>query len=647
MDTMINTLLTGDTAFCLIQKQDNEEILVLTGEPSRFQRVKDIPRRHGNTCNRRVYDTISVIPFCQIREKGYSALDDGEQIRTIRITSHNEVLADDMIKVIPNQTPVMREDIRYDTTEEQYAGIIRDIITNEIGNGEGANFVIPRSATGIIDNFTLTQALTIFKALLQHDYGTYWKFLFYDGSTCLIGSTPERHLLVEGGRVKMNPISGTFRKANASTRRSQFKKDLMRFIMDRKEINELFMVVDEELKMMARMCAQGGAIVGPLLKEMSRLIHSEYLLSGTSDKDIFDLFIDSMFAATVVGSPLENACRIIKKYSKTSRRYYGSAMMLVGRDEQGRDFLDSPITIRTAEIAMDGTLHLSVGATLVKDSVPEEEVRETQVKGAAILSSISGNHPPVCEPMLPKIANDDEIAETLAERNQHLSSFWFFRQNHHTPAQRNGAGTHITLIDNEDDFIHMLSHIFTALGLKSTIVSHRDYIMTKDRGDITLVGPGPGNPNDINSEKIRKNLAITERLLAEKRKSLFICLGHQILCRTLGFEVKRKESPFQGSQIRINLFGEDEMVGFYNTFAPRIPRVKGDFEIATIPELQEVIAIRGGHFAGFQFHPESILTRNGVPILKEAVDRLLQGYPPKDAMASKAGKTTGSSIRLP
>jgi 2-amino-4-deoxychorismate synthase len=623
MDTMIDTLLSGDTAFCLIQKQDNEDILVLTGESCRFQRIKDIPRRHGNTGNRRMYDTISVIPFCRIKEKGYSARDNGEQILTIRITSHDEVLADDLIKAIPTHQPVLPDGIRYDTTEKEYAEIIREIITHEIGNGEGANFVIPRNARGIIDNFSLGQALTIFKSLLQHDYGTYWKFLFYDGSTCFIGSTPERHFLVEGGRVKMNPISGTLRKRNTSPRRSQFKKDLMRFITDRKERGELFMVVDEELKMMARMCAQGGAIVGPLLKEMSRLIHSEYLLSGTSDKDIFDLFIDSMFAATVVGSPVENACRIIEKYSKTSRRYYGSALMLVGRDEQGRDFLDSPITIRTAEIAMDGTLHLSVGATLVKDSIPEEEVCETQAKGAAILSSITGYHPPVCEPMLPKLANDDEIAETLAERNQDLSSFWFFRQNHHTSARRNGDETHITLIDNEDDFIHMLNHIFTALGMKSIIVSYRDYDPEKDQGDITLVGPGPGNPNDTDSGKIRKNLEITTRLLAKKRKSLFICLGHQILCRMLGMEVKRKEAPFQGSQVRIDLFGQEEMVGFYNTFAPRMPLVNGDFEIATIPELAEVIAIRGEHFAGFQFHPESILTKNGIHILQEAVNLLM------------------------
>ena len=99
---------------------------------------------------------------------------------------------------------------------------------------------------------------------------------------------------------EMNPISGTFRKDRNWPSRKAFKADLLKFLTDQKEINELFMVVDEELKMMARMCDRGGAIVGPLLKEMSRLIHSEYLLAGESDKDIFELFTDSMFAATVV-----------------------------------------------------------------------------------------------------------------------------------------------------------------------------------------------------------------------------------------------------------------------------------------------------------------------------------------------------------
>ncbi len=624
MDTLLNRLYAGDKAFCLIQKQDNEDILAVLGDAHQYARIKDIPRRHGSTVGKRLCDTISIIPYCQIKEKGYDCLDDGEKIRTILIDAQYELPVQDLLMALDDRIPVIPEGIQYDTTEGQYAEIINKIIEDEIGNGEGANFVIPRNAHGKFQNFSLPQALSIFKFLLRHDYGTYWKFLFYDGSLFFIGSTPERHLLVENGRVKMNPISGTFRKDVTRNRRSEFKKDLLAFINDSKEINELFMVVDEELKMMARMCSQGGSIVGPLLKEMSRLIHSEYLLSGTSDKDIFDLFIDSMFAATVVGSPVENACRIIKKYSKTSRRYYGSAMMLVGRDERGRDFLDSPITIRTVEITTDGSMHMSVGATLVKDSVAEQEVNETKAKAAAVLSGILGDDSPVRGPLLVKVANDDEIAESLVQRNRYLSNFWFFKQDHSLKRQANGADIHITLIDNEDDFIHMLSHIFASLGIKSTIIPYTEYVFAKDRADITLVGPGPGNPNDTTTEKTRKNMEITRQLLGNRRPSLFICLGHQFLCRSLGFPVKRKRTPFQGSQVRINLFGQEEWVGFYNTFAPQLGLMSEEYEIAVIPELEEVIAIRGDRFAGFQFHPESILTRNGVPLLKETIDRLLR-----------------------
>ena len=80
MDTLIKNLCSGDTSFCLIQKQGNENILVLKGQPYLFDRVKDIPRRYGTTNTTYRYDSISVIPFCQIREKGYDCLDDGGEV---------------------------------------------------------------------------------------------------------------------------------------------------------------------------------------------------------------------------------------------------------------------------------------------------------------------------------------------------------------------------------------------------------------------------------------------------------------------------------------------------------------------------------------------------------------------------------------
>lgn len=624
MCEIINELFEGKTPFCLIQKQDSEEVLVLKGDPIQLDTIETIPRKKGIPDLGKTYDTISIVPYSQIKEKGYNARDDGEKILCIQVTQQTEIWIDQLMAVLPDEEIEMKENISYDTTEDEYGKIIRHIVEDEIGNGEGANFVIPRNAQGKIKDFNTKRAFTIFKSLLKTDYGTYWKFIFFNGERFFVGSTPERHLYAGEGRVKMNPISGTFRKDRQYKRRREFKEDILSFLKDQKEINELFMVVDEELKMMAKMCDKGGTIVGPLLKEMSQLIHSEYLLSGISDKDIFELFKDSMFAATVVGSPVENACNIIKKYSDKSRRYYGSAMMLIGRDEEGHDFLDSPITIRTAEIDLKGELHFSVGATLVKDSIPEDEVKETQAKGSALLGSIiSAEKRPVQEPLLVKLYNDDDINETLVQRNQNLSNFWFFKQEKPLVIKSGTDQLKLTMIHNEDDFVYMLQHIFSSFGIRTTIISFKDYHFERDTADITLVGPGPGNPNDNSSSKINLNLDITQKLLNSKRKALFICLGHQILCRTLGFQVDKKAVPLQGAQEKINLFGEEEFVGFYNTFVPKTSNSVPNVSVSSIPESNEVVAIKGESFIGYQFHPESILTKNGYSILKDSIQYLM------------------------
>ncbi len=87
--------------------------------------------------------------------------------------------------------------------------------------------------------------------------------------------------------------------------------------------------------------------------------------------------------------------------------------------------------------------------------------------------------------------------------------------------------------------------------------------------------------------------------------------------------MEKKEFPLQGSQLRINLFGRDELVGFYNTFAPKYSGGGMGVEISTLPGLNELVAIKGTHFIGYQFHPESLLTQNGYSILQETVGFLL------------------------
>jgi phenazine biosynthesis protein phzE len=609
--------------YCLIQKQDDEYVLLLQGEMRELSGLAQMKRIEVNDTKEVVYASVSIVPFCQAKEKDYPVKDGGEKIYSIFVEKASEIYVQDLFDQVESVDIALEGEMTSNYTEQEYQDVVTNIIEKEIKNGEGCNFVIPRRFYGQIREFDGKKALTVFKALLQRDYGTYWKFLFFTGEKYFIGSTPERHLEVSKGKVKMNPISGTFRKTKKYNRRKYFKEDLINFLRDGKEVNELFMVLDEELKMMTKMCSKGGSVAGPLLKEMSRLIHTEYLLVGESNKNIIELLRESMFAATVTGSPIRNAFDIITKYEPTSRGYYGSAIVLMGNDEEGQEFLDSPILIRTLEIETGGKLTAQVGATLVRDSVPANELDETKYKISAVLDSLLNKNPKATpDRLIPLILNDDDIHYILNERNQNLSNFWFRSQRSDLlPSSIRGAKA--VIIDNDDDFVHMIKHMINQLGASATIVSYRDFSVEACPADVYVVGPGPGNPNDLVNQKIKSNLQHIEQLIRQDKKMICVCLGHQILSKYYGMEVVPKDVPSQGVQKEITLFGEKEIVGFYNTFVPVKTKNLEGVEFSFENNSREILAMRTNQWISFQFHPESILTKNGVNIVERAIIRLL------------------------
>ncbi|MCE5426395.1 phenazine-specific anthranilate synthase component I, partial [Enterococcus faecalis] len=97
----------------------------------------------------------------------------------------------------------------------------------------------------------------------------------------------------------------------------------------------------------------------------------------------------------------------------------------------------------------------------------------------------------------------------------------------------------------------------------------------------------------------------------------------------LGLDLQRRQEPNQGVQKQIDLFGAAERVGFYNTLAARalqdrseIPEV-GPIEISRDRETGEVHALRGPRFASMQFHPHSVLTREGPRLIPDLLRHAL------------------------
>ncbi|GAA0745063.1 chorismate-binding protein [Dactylosporangium roseum] len=605
---MLPDLTTG-TPFALLRREGRDVVEVLTGPVRTVETLAGIPD-----------ESLALVPFRQVRERGFECVDDGTPLAVLRVDRRHEVPVDAALAALPD-APLELTGGAFDVDDETYAGIVETVLRDEIGRGEGSNFVIHRVFEADLGGDPVTAALTVFRRLLTSERGAYWTFVVHTGDRTLVGATPERHVSVDDGLVMMNPISGTLRGVPE-------KAAVLDFLADRKEIDELSMVLDEELKMMATVADLGGQVIGPYLKEMAHLVHTEYLLAGRGSRDVRDVLRETMFAPTVVGSPIENACRVVARHERRGRGYYGAVLALVGRDAEGRQTLDAPILIRTADIDRDGRLRVPVGATLVRHSTPSGEVTETHTKAAAVLAAL-GLRPGPASPASTvdaRLAADPEVRAALVARNATLAPFWLEPRDATAPEPAL-AGRRVLIVDAEDTFTGMLSHQLRVLGLAVTLSSY-DSIPEPGGFDLVVPGPGPGDPRLPDDPKMAAVRGLIRRLLDTGTPTLAVCLGHQLLCGLLGLPLRRKASPYQGTQRDISFFGRPARVGFYSTFtavaaADRVPTSFGEVELARDPSNGDVHALRGATFAGVQFHPESVLSQHGIDLLRSLLVALL------------------------
>lgn len=601
---------------------DRDTVGVVGGRRSVVESILDVPLAEGVPDDGHIADRLVAIPFRQVAERGFEAHDDGTPLVVVDVESELEFSVAEVIDAIDDTGVEFADRGGFETDDDDYAKLVSSIITDEIGQGEGANLVIGRHYRATVADWGADRALTVFRRLLERERGSYWTYVFFTGDRYLIGASPERHVSIHGGDVRMNPISGTFR----IPREGDVRRPLLDFLHDEKEIFELFMVVDEELKMMCDICNEGGQVLGPFLKPMSRLIHTEYLLAGRTSRDPREVLRDTMYAATVTGSPVENACRLIKQYESEGRGYYGAALAILGRDDEGGPVVDSPIVIRTADVGLDGRLTVTAGATLVRDSDPAYEVAETHAKAGGILSAF-GLVPPAPTPSVnvAELVNDEDVLLALNARNRRLSTFWLTDQGGAAPDPRL-AGRSVVILDGEDDFVNMLRHVLGVVGMTSEVVRHEDYTPgCLDGFDLAIIGPGPGDPRDGDDPKMANLRAAVAELMAAERPFLAVCLGHQALCHHLGIPLAYKDIVFQGTQSPVSIGGRTERVGFYNTFVGRLSAsgAPDGVEVEADVQTGDIHLVRGPHYRGIQFHAESILTEHGFEVLHELVASLL------------------------
>ena len=625
-------------AFALLHRPGSaaDQVEILVGEPEVARTLAELPLAPTGPADG--HELLAVLPFRQIADRGLRCVDDGEPLIAIRATAQARIPVAEALRRLPTAMPdldVPDLDVPdldaggFDVPDDEYAAIVRRVLDTNVGGGDGSNFVIRRTFRAAFQGWSRRHALALFGRLLLAEQGAYWTFVVHWGDRTLAGATPECHLRLEDGVATMNPISGTYRypPSGPDDTAGPDSAGLLRFLADRKEAGELLMVVDEELKMMARICPGGGRVHGPWLRPMSRLAHTEYVIDGRTGLDVREVLRHTTPAPTITGSPVASACAVIAEHERTGRGYYGGVLALVGR-RGGRRVLDSALIIRTADIDRRGQVRVGVGATLVKGSDPAAEAAETRAKAAALVGAlrapIEAGSPAAG---LRLVVDDARVRAALRTRNAGLSAFWR-GQRGPEPAPPELAGRRLLLVDADDDFTAMLARMAESLGL---LVRTRRWDQDPGGGyDVVLIGPGPGDPRDRGDARIARMHALVRGHLATRTPMLAVCLGHQVLADELGLRVTRLSEPAQGVRRTIAWSGRTESVGFYNSFA-----ATSDADVLHSPLLPDpvrvlrnsadgtVAALSTTHIRSTQFHVESILTEHGPAILREMLISVL------------------------
>ena len=601
-------------SLALIRHGESPDVHAYVGQTHTAAALADIPL-DGQ-------DVIAAIPFQQIRERGFAAVTDDSELIYLVADHHWEVPLEEMVQYLPADPPPV-EDLGFDISDEEYADLVSRVITEEIGTGQGANFVIRRDYWARTSAPFRSAALAWYRTMLTQERGAYWTFAFTTPDVALVGASPERHVSAVNGTVLMNPISGTFRHGKDN----DTVEDLLAFLQDRKESEELVMVVDEELKMMSAVCPDGGVMRGPFLKPMSRVTHTEYLLEGKSDLDVRDILHLTMFAPTVTGSPMENACTVIARYEPTGRGEYSGVLAHFKPTPQGYE-LDAPIMIRTAEISPDGMVKISGGATLVRHSDARGEALETKAKVSGVLGALG-----LVKTQMPAVSQDrarltqhPRIRAALADRNRDLAPFWRDEQ----PDLQDGVEGTVVVVDCGDDFTTMLAHQLQRMGMSPRIIRW-DQMPDQTDVDLVVFGPGPGDPNDLDDPRIETLRALMSQRLEAGEPTIAVCLSHQILSSLAGLPVEALPSPRQGQPLRIDLLGESSLIGFYNTYAARAQDGSSTPSLGLTahaePDSGIVHSLTGPGVGSVQGHLESVLSLDGFAALGRLVKHALNTAP--------------------
>ncbi len=431
-----------------------------------------------------------------------------------------------------------------------------------------------------------------FYQLLRQRNPAPYEFLFNLGEgEYLVGASPEMYVRVTGDRVETCPIAGTIARGEDTL---EDAANIATLLGSAKEESELTMCTDVDRNDKARVCVPGSVrVIGRRQIEMySRLIHTVDHIEGRLRPgfDAFDAFLTHMWAVTVTGAPKTWAMQFIEDHEQTPRRWYGGAVGKIGFDGS----MNTGLTLRTAHIT-GGIAAVRAGATLLYDSEPAAEEKETHIKARALLETLAEADR----------AAADEVGAPAAPVG-------------HAPGgSLRSEPPRVLLVDHQDSFVHTLGDYFRQQGAEVTTLrfGFSTALLDDYAPDLVVMSPGPGRPADFGCA------ALLDEVYARQLPVFGVCLGLQAMAEHAGGALSLLPEPAHGKPGLVRVSGGSLLAGlpaeftagrYHSLYAPA-GEVRGGFAVTAMTPDGVVMAIEDEAAARWavQFHPESILTASG------------------------------------
>ncbi|MHC2303417.1 chorismate-binding protein [Rhizobium mongolense] len=464
-------------------------------------------------------------------------------------------------------------------------------VKEHIGKGDVFEIVMSKRFSRPLTEFPSA----IFERICRKRPAPYSFFLNLGSSEYLLATSPEMLVRVRGEQVEARPIAGSIARGKTAV---EDEANVRTLLNSDKIRAELMMCCDVARNDLSKVCTPESVALrsNRKIELYSNVIHTVDYITGTlaTGHTSIDALFAHMWSVALTGAPKAKALELIERYEPVPRNWYGGAVGYVRLNGE----IDTGIPIAMMHI-IDGTSHIQAGSSITWDSVPSEEVAETNNK-------------------ISFFANDAPNPSLVRSGKRKAT---------------------VLLIDFDDSFTYLTAGLLSQLVDDVEVLNYRDAIDALNRfsGDALVLSAGPGHPAEYPFGEILKHCEV------ERVPTLGICLGFQGIVQHFGGVVDRLSEPVHGKHAELRLKTPSSLyrsvsgrprVGRYHSLCASVRCLPPDLHVTATTDDEIIMSVEHQSLPiyGVQYHPESIMSAHGNigrTIVKNFIDIAVQYEVPR------------------